>query len=357
MTDRDQRPAVDRERLEAWLDIALPDLGAAPLEIRYLAGGTSNIILLLNRGGETVVLRRPPLAMLPQSQKTILREATILKALATTDVPHPRLRGFCTDLDVMGTNFYVMERVAGWSGKLAEHDTLYEPPFNAMPFKYGLAFAMTDALVRLARVDYRAVGLEEYGKPEGFHARQVDRWRGQLESYSALYNYPGRALPGLDYVSDWLRANIPDATPAGIMHGDIGFPNAILDPSPPARVKALIDWELSTIGDPMMDLGGFANAMRDERYLDREPDHTTFDTRDFPTRQALARYYAAGTGRDVATLDYYLVLTLFKNACIIEYKVAQAEAGLLPADLGQFFARLAVARMAEAERIARISSL
>jgi aminoglycoside phosphotransferase (APT) family kinase protein len=122
---------------------------------------------------------------------------------------------------------------------------------------------------------------------------------------------------------------------------------------PPCRLKAMIDWELSTIGDPLVDLAWFGNSLCDEREPHVVPEHSTFDSRDFPTRQELARYYAAGTGRDVSRLDYYLVLALFKGACIVEYKVAQAMAGMLPQNVGAFFDKMVLNMFKEAEHIAR----
>jgi aminoglycoside phosphotransferase (APT) family kinase protein len=207
----------------------------------------------------------------------------------------------------------------------------------------------------LGRVDYCALGLDDFGRVDRFLDRQVDRWLGQLASYRELYGYEGRVIPGLDYVADWLRANQPaDFTP-GIMHGDVGLPNAMFAHQPPARVVALIDWELSTVGDPALDLGGFVHSFRDEREPGRLPRHGTVRADGYPTRQELARFYAAGTGWDVGRLDYYMILAIFKNACIVEYKVAQAAKGQLPQSVGRFFADLVLRRVGEARRIARIA--
>jgi aminoglycoside phosphotransferase (APT) family kinase protein len=348
---------VDRARLQSWLDSHVPELGDAPLDVGFLHGGTSNVILSLRRGNRTMVLRRPPLPPPPGSEKAIMREARVLNALCNTNVPHPIIYGLCEDFSVVGSKFYVMERVAGWAGELTETDTLFAAPFDRMPYRYGIAFAMVDALVQLANVDYLAVGLRGFGKPDGFLQRQVDRWLTQLASYKELYGYEGRHLPGFDYVTGWLRANVPCETSPAIIHGDIGIPNTLFAPGPPPRVNALIDWELSTIGDPLLDLCWFINALRDEREPDVVPGHWSFSGRDLPTRQEMARYYAAGTGRDISALDYYLVLALFKSICIVEYKVAQAAIGKQPEWIGRFFGRLVLSRVAEAEKIARRSRL
>lgn len=344
---------ADIERLTVWLDKEIPSLGNGPLKVEFIHGGTSNVILSLNRGGDTVVLRRPPVNPPPGSEKSIMREARVLSALNGTDVPHPHVYGQCSDADVIGANFYVMELVDGWAAELGDNDTFYPAPFDTPPWLYGIPYAMTDGLIALANVDYRAVGLEGFGKPDGFLDRQVSRWSSQLESYGKLYNYEGRDLPGYEYAKDWLADNTPTAAPPGIIHGDVGTPNALFSHKPPCRLEALIDWELSTIGDPLIDLGWFANSLRDEAEPSVVPAHTTFDSREFPTRQDLARYYAAGTGRDISNFNYYLILALYKGACIVEYKVAQAAIGMLPKSTGEFFDKLVLNMFAEAERIAR----
>ncbi|MBB3860965.1 aminoglycoside phosphotransferase (APT) family kinase protein [Novosphingobium hassiacum] len=343
----------DAGKLSEWLDASVPQLGGGSLRVEVISGGTSNIILGLDRGGPAAVLRRPSAVPPPGSSGSIQREARVLAALNATDVPHPRLYARCDDYSVIGAPFYVMERVDGWAAQLTDVDTVYPAPFDKAPWRYGVPFALTDALIALARVDYKAVGLDGFGKPENFLGRQVERWSSQLASYKSLYGYAGRALPGYDYVRDWLAANTPEAGPPGIMHGDVGTPNALFSHDAPCRVKALIDWELSTIGDPMLDFAWFANALRDEREPHRTPPHGTFDPGDFPTRQDLARYYAAGTGRSIAHLDYYLVLALFKGGCILEYKVAEVMAGIKSDWAGNFFGPMVLAMFTEAERIAR----
>jgi aminoglycoside phosphotransferase (APT) family kinase protein len=317
-------------------------------------GGTSNVIISLNRGDETMILRRPPAVPPPGSEKTVLREARVLTALRGTDVPHPYCHGSCADTDVIGAPFYVMELVPGWAAELRDGHIYHRAPFDAAPKEAGIGYAMVDGLIALANVDYLAVGLEGFGKPDNFHQRQVDRWEGQLQSYATLYDYPGRDLPGYDYARDWLRANLPTDFKPGIMHGDVGTPNALFAFDEPARLTALIDWELSTIGDPLLDLAWFCNGLRDERDpADFVPKKALYTAENLPTRQELMRHYAAGTGRDVSRFDYYLVLAMFKGGCILEYKVAQAAKGILSAETGIFFSRLVTANFAEAERIAR----
>ena len=205
----------------------------------------------------------------------------------------------------------------------------------------------------LANVDYQSVGLDGFGKPDRYLERQVDRWESQLRSYPELYGYAGRELPGYEETAAWLRANVPATSHVGIIHGDVGTPNALFAEGPPARLTALIDWELSTIGDPMIDLAWLCTGLRDERTPDQIPAKALYAAANLPTRQELARYYAAGTGRDISNFDYYLVLALFKAGCILEYKVAQAAAGILSEDTGAMFSKLVLANFQESADVIR----
>ena len=342
---------LDSESLTGWLDRNLPELGDGPLEAAVIHGGTSNVIISLNRGGQTMVLRRPPATPPPNSEKAILREARLLQALNHTDVPHPHCYGTCDDSSVIGAPFYVMELVEGWAGDLHDEKIHHRAPFDKAPYEYGVIYAMADGLVALANVDYKAVGLEDFGKPERFLERQVERWSSQLASYKDLYDYPGRELPGYDLTVSWLSANTPATSVTGIIHGDVGTPNALFADGPPARLTALIDWELSTIGDPLIDLAWLTTQLRDERWPDVVAEGALYNIANMPTRQEVARYYAAGTGRDISNFDYYLVLAKFKAGCILEYKVAQAAAGILSKATGDLFSRLVLENFSSAAEI------
>jgi aminoglycoside phosphotransferase (APT) family kinase protein len=344
---------ADIPALTTWLDEHIPSLGDGPLETQMIHGGTSNVILSLRRGEGTMVLRRPPAVPPPNSEKSIMREARVLTAINGTNVPHPFCYGICEDASVIGAPFYVMELVQGWSGEIHDQRIVHRPPFNAAPYEYGMQYAMVDGIVALANVDHVSVGLADFGKPDNFLERQVDRWAGQLASYERLYGYPSRVLPGYDIAEAWLRANVPQDSKVGILHGDMGTPNALFAFEPPAKLNALIDWELSTIGDPMLDLGWMGTGLRDERSPDRPPPGNLYAAENMPTRQELARYYAAGTGRDVSTYDYFVILALFKAGCLLEYKVAQAAAGLQSKETGEMFSRLVAENFVEAEWIIR----
>ena len=327
--------------LTQWLDENVPDLGRGPLRRELLHGGTSNVVLTLNRGKHDMVLRRPPAVPPPGAEKGVLREARVLTALRDTEVPTPYCYGSCEDAEVIGMPFYVMEKVDGWAPNLRGDKIYNEAPFDKMPYEYGIAFAIVGGLTLLANVDYKTVGLEDYGKPDNFMERQVDRWSSQLKGYPEKYKgYTARHHEGYDEVEEWLRARVRKSDHPGIMHGDVGTPNMMFRHGPPARLAAMIDWELSTIGDPMMDIAGFSSGMRDERFPDLSHANPLNDPNNAPTRQELGRYYCAGTGRNIEDMDFYSVLVGFKYGCILEYKVAQAAAGLLPRETGEFFTRI-----------------
>lgn len=327
----------EKARLGLWLDQNAPQLGDGPVQARVLSGGASNLVMAVSRGGEEVVLRRPPLKPRPDSDKIIAREARVLGALAGTDVPHPRFIAYCDDQAVIGARFYLMALVDGWLG---HHDAVPAPFDKPGKDRRDIGFALVDGIARLANVDYKAVGLEGFGKPEGFLERQVERWRSQLASYAETENYPGRDIPGLSYAADWLSANTPEASPAGIIHGDYSFANCLFERTTPARVAAMIDWELATVGDPLLDLGWVCYGFKGRD----DPDPAGyFDATDFPYREELADYYAERTGRSVEHLTYYMVLAQYKLAVIMERHYARFLSGRQAhaADSENFVLRLA----------------
>lgn len=339
--------------LTDWLDAHVPELGKGPLVTSLLSGGTSNVVLTIDRGEKPMVMRRPPAVPPPGAEKGVLREARILTALNQTEVPHPVCYGACSDDSVVGAPFYVMEKVDGWAPNLRDEKIHNEPPFDKMPYEYGIPFAIVDGLIALANVDHEAIGLGDYGKPGKFLERQVDRWAGQLASYKERYGYEGRHLPGFAETEEWLRANVLPNETRGIIHGDVGTPNMMFKWGPPARLAAMIDWELSTIGDPMIDMGWFTGGMRDEDDPDKEFPTSLNDPTHFPTRQELGRYYCAGTGRDMRDFDYFAILAKFKSGCLLEYKVAQAEAGILSKETGAFFSKIVINCFEDTARMVR----
>ncbi|MEO6091818.1 MAG: phosphotransferase family protein [Novosphingobium sp.] len=326
--------------LTEWLDQNVPELGGGPLKTAILSGGTSNVVLTLQRDGSPMVMRRPPTVPPPGAENGVLREARILTALNQTDVPRPICYAACENSEVVGRPFYVMEKVNGWAPNLHDDAIHNEPPFDQLPYEYGIPFAIVDGLIKLAHVDYEAIGLGDYGKPGKFLERQVERWASQLASYKEAYDYEGRTLEGYAETEEWLRHSALPKEVRGIIHGDVGTPNMMFKHGPPARLAAMIDWELSTIGDPLIDLGWFTGGMRDEEFPDKQFPTALNNPEHFPTKQELVRYYCAGTGRDIAEFRWFSILARFKSGCLLEYKVAQAEAGILPKETGRFFAKI-----------------
>lgn len=328
------------ERFAAWADEHLPQLGRGPVQHSILAGGASNIVMRITRDSAPMVLRRPPKTPRPDSTKIIAREAQVLAALKTTDVPHPAFQKYCEDPAIIGAPFYVMAMIDGFLGHpLDKLPAPYDRPGEA---KRSLAFALVDGIARLANVDYKAVGLENFGKPEGFLERQASRWMSQLASYKESEGYEQRDIPGLSYVADWLKANTPPMSKPGVIHGDYSLANAMFHHGTPARLAAMIDWELATIGDPLLDLGWvlYAYRGRDEQ----TPPSGYFDPTDFPYREELAEYYAERTGRSLEHISYYMVLAQFKLGVIMERQYARILNGRqtieVAGDAGAFVERL-----------------
>lgn len=344
---------IDRESLSAWLDRNVPMLGDGPLELGLVSGGSTNLILSLDRGGRSAIFRSPPLEGSPEGAKTILREATVLRALAGTEVPHPEFFGYCEDTTVVGMPFYVMDLVDGWAALMTPDNAMHWPErFSSGADQHYLAWAMTDGLVAMANVDYEAIGLGNFGKPEGFLERQPDRWLGQVESYSRRYpKYEQRDLPGLHYTADWLRANVPSGARPGLMHADIAPNNVLFHHRPPARLAAIIDWETATIGDPLLDLAAFLRNLVTVEEDDGGMRY--FPAGNTPRREDVIAYYGDKTGRDVSDIGYYSVLCRWRAACMIEYKVAESIQGLSPKAKGDRFDAIVRAAFVDAEQLAR----
>jgi len=292
-------------RLQQWFDACVPG-AASPIALTQIRGGASNALFRVDRGAETYALRRPPKISNDPSANNILREIRLLRALAETDVPCPRLVAACETAEVVGTPFAVIEWIDGY--------TPFAPlpePLNSDPaMRRDLGFALIDALATVANVDWRRAGLEGFGKPEGFLERQVDRWLGQLERYRS------RSIEFLDPVAAWLRANTPPTPRVGLIHGDYSPANVMLFPGRPLRFAAIVDWESATIGDPLLDLGHLLSGWLD---ADSGPTWAIFaDWGGFPSRREAAERYAAATGLPVDHLAYYMTLAVFKLAIIME---------------------------------------
>jgi aminoglycoside phosphotransferase (APT) family kinase protein len=247
--------------------------------------------------------------------KALMREAQLLRALGDSDVPHARLRGVSADGSVLGTPFYVMDFIDGWSPTQG-----WAAPFDTdLAARRGLAVELVDGIARLSEVDWQARGLGSFGKPDGFLDRQVDRWLTHLSTFQF------RDLPGLDEAAAWLRANRPRTSAPGILHGDYQFANVMFAHGSEPKLAAIIDWEMTTIGDPLLDLGWALLAWGPEG---DDMEHLRYlDYAGLPARDALLEHYATVSGRDIADIDYYVVLARFKLGIILESSVARFVSG------------------------------
>ncbi len=305
---------IDVSKLEAWMDRqGLPGRGA-PLEVRSISGGASNEIFELERGDERMVLRRPPRKVPKGRNETMLREYRVLAALEDSDVPHARALGACDDTDVLGASFYVMNFVEGWSPISTPGE--WPAPFDLdLPARKGLAHELIDAIAALGQVNWRAAGLEGFGKPEGFLERQVDRW------YHHLSAFQFRPIPGIDEAGEWLRGHIPRSYTTGIIHGDYQFANVMFHHGAPAKMAAVVDWEMATIGDPLLDLAWVLMGWPQDP--DEDVDQSYVDYAGMPGRDELMHRYASRSGLPVDEIDYYIVLARFKMAIVLEQGYAR----------------------------------
>lgn len=322
-------PGVDLAVLSGWMDsIGLesgPITGAHPI-----GGGTQNIMMRFTRGAREFVLRRGPAHLRRATNDTFRREIRLVTALSDTDVPHPRLIAACPDESVLGgAVFYLMEPVNGFNAGIELPELHASDP----QIRYQMGLAMVDALARLATVDHEKVGLADFGRPHGFLERQVPRWLRELESYAQLDNYRGHGLP-TERVSGWLTENQPARGPVGIMHGDYHIANVMFDLDGP-QVAAIVDWEMCTIGDPLLDLGWLLAT-----WPDPDESYDIIGTvlgraGGLPSRETLIHRYGERTGFDVSAADWYTVLACFKLGIILEGTYARSCAGLAPVDVGR----------------------
>ena len=319
---------LDLSGVAAWM--SREGLGDGPIgDVSVIVGGTQNVMLRFSRAGRDYVLRRGPQHLRPVSNSVILRETRVLRALAGTDVPHPALIAVCEDISILGDAvFYLMEPVEGFNAG-SEMPELHA---STVAVRHEMGLSMAAAVARLGAVDHVAVGLADFGKPTGFLERQVPRWLSELESYAKFDNYPGPDIGDVGGVTAWLRQHQPADFSPGIMHGDYHAANVMFSRSGPELV-AIVDWEMCTIGDPLLDLGWMlATWYRpgDEPVLPNE----FMVAGGLATPDELLQRYAQNTTRDLSDIDWYTVLSCFKLGIILEGTHARAAAGLAPREIG-----------------------
>ncbi|MEV0810124.1 phosphotransferase family protein [Micromonospora sp. NPDC050200] len=302
---------LDLDRLAGYLAAHRPELAAAPLAATLVAGGKSNLTYLLRAGERDLVLRRPPLGHVLATAHDMGREFRVISALAPTDVPVPAALLLCDDPDVIGAPFYLMERVHGEVFRSRAQTDPLRPEQRR-----ELALAMMDTLAALHTVDPAGVGLADFGRPEGYLGRQVRRWAGQLDRSRS------RPLPGIDELRDLLAETVPEGTDAGrIVHGDYRLDN-LLATVDPVSVRAVLDWEMATLGDPLADLGlllTYWDVLGDSDLATGNPVADGLGPRaGFPTGAELIERYAGRSDVDVGPLHWHVALGCFKLAVICE---------------------------------------
>jgi aminoglycoside phosphotransferase (APT) family kinase protein len=301
---------IDVDRLAIWMDgEGLPGKGE-PIEHRFVSGGTQNEIYEIRRGDLHGALRIPPPGAPAPRDDGIVREWRIIEALGGTDVPHTPAIAVCTDPAVLGRTFYLMGYVDGWSP--VDRPGGWPSPFDTdVEARRGLAFALVDGIALLSNIDWRARGLGDLGRPDGFHERQVDRWTAFLDRIK------GRELPGFDDAAAWLRAHRPLDYVPGIMHGDYQFANVMFRDGAPARLAAIVDWEMGTVGDPKLDLAWVVHGWPEDTSA---PDGfaSYVDMTGMPSRSEVLARYAEVSGRQVDDIDYYVVLAKWKLGVVLE---------------------------------------
>lgn len=304
---------VDFDALGAWMDAqglpGGPITGAAPV-----LGGTQNVMIRFERGGRPYILRRPPVHARRKSNEVLRRESRVLAALRGTQVPAPRLVAAQTEREPV---FYLMEPVDGFNPSTG----LPEPHASDPAIRHRMGLEAAAALAELGRVDPEV--LPGFGRPEGFLERQVPRWLKELDSYGELDGYPGPDIPGLRETADWLIRHLPRTFTPGVMHGDYHFANLMFACDGP-RVAAIVDWEMCTIGDPLLDLGWLVATWPSNN------GHVP----GLPAPREIIAYYSALSERDLSAVGWYAVMACFKLGIVLEGTHARAFAGKAPKDIG-----------------------
>jgi aminoglycoside phosphotransferase (APT) family kinase protein len=301
---------IDIDRLADWMDgIGLAGKGE-PIEHRYISGGSQNEIYEIRRGELHGALRIPPPTAPESRDDGILREWRIIEALDGTDVPHTPAIGMCADTSVLGRAFYLMGFVDGWSPMGMDY---WPPPFDTdLEARAGLAYQLVEGIALLSNVDWQAKGLQDLGRPDGFHDRQVARWTTFFERIK------GRELPGIEVASAWLGEHRPLDYIPGLMHGDYQFANVMYRDGGPARLAAIVDWEMGTVGDPKLDLGWVVQSWPTDTSAREAAESSYVDMTGMPTKDQVLAHYSKVSGRQVDDMDYYVILAKWKLAIVLE---------------------------------------
>ena len=309
MTAPDVVKGLDLEALRTWLDAEAPGELPGALSASLITGGKSNLTYAVTNGERDVIVRRPPLGHVLATAHDMGREHRVMAALAGTAVPVPRMIAECTDESVIGAKFYVMERMSGTAFQRASDlEVIGAERTRAVTER------LVDTLADLHAVDYQAVGLGDFGRPDGYLTRQVARWKKQLDSSRS------REIDGIDELADRLTASVPETGESTIVHGDYRLDNVLVDIEDGDRITTVLDWEMSTLGDPLTDVA----VMLAYQHLALDAGPSSGQVTDAPLAPGylppddVIERYAQRSGRDVSELGFHLGLAYFKLAVILE---------------------------------------
>jgi aminoglycoside phosphotransferase (APT) family kinase protein len=314
-TDNDEyiTRLLEEDVLAAYLEDQLGAVEA--FDVEYHQAGHSNETVFITWGADQLVLRRPPPGATAETAHDVLREYRIIDAFQETDVLVPPTVLACDDQSIIGSEFYVMERVEGDVIRSEE-----PPRFSAPKQRRQIGTELIDGLSAVHTLDYEALGLGDLGSPDAYTERQVERWQKQFE-WALERTSEMRSLPSLSQISDWLTANIPDETPETMVHGDYKLDNVMYGPGTPPELVAIFDWEMSTIGNSRMDLGWLLAHWWEP--TDPDPPHdeifqTVTTNTGYPSRTELIQLYEDQTGIEFTDQKFYRTFGAFKTAAACE---------------------------------------
>ena len=309
----------DVTAFEGWIAAATGN--DAELDVTPIRGGGSCEMFRIDGLDEIWVVRRAPLSAVSDTAHQVVREARIIQALATSAVPVPAVLGVCEDISVLGAPFFVMSFVDGHVVRRAGLPLAYVDDPSTQP---AIGEQLVDVLVAVHTFDWRSSTLADLSRPEAFLPRQVQRWLSQLEKYRA------RDLPGVDEVGDWLNAHMPTGADLTLMHGDYKIDNVIWSHAAPPRIEAVLDFEMTTVGDPLIDLAWALIFWPEEGDLIALAGPGSLNGMDGGYCQApdqLIRRYQEGTGRDLSAFDWYQAFSAWKLAIVLEASFASFRRG------------------------------
>lgn len=301
---------LDLDAFSDWIDHASPGLLGRPLDATLITGGKSNVTYAVSDGRTDVIVRRPPLGHVLATAHDMAREHRVITALAPTRVPVPATHALCEDESVIGATFYVMERAAGTAFSQATDLAALGADRTR-----DITARMVDVLAELHAVDPAEVGLTDFGRPDGYLERQVRRWKKQLDASRS------RELPGMDDLVARLEGTIPVTSEGTIVHGDYRLDNLLVDTTDGDRITAVLDWEMSTLGDPLTDVAvllAYQQLAEDAPAAGRALVTDAAKAPGYLSREEVLARYAERSGRDVSDIDFHLALAFFKLAVILE---------------------------------------